>query len=127
MGFTRYFQTDEERPVLMSLEEVKAGILAVRSVVERYKNMFAIQTQTETSIQVRALSENPVEWLCFEPTPVLGGFIQKSESCKTYLCPKDRGIKEMLDALQKAVNNKLVLNRDYADEEDPYYRIPSAS
>lgn len=113
MGFTRYFHT--LRP--MTLDEVKAGVRAIKAVAERRSSEFRIDRLTETSIWVNVRSSNPVESLCFEPTATgEGQFVQGADFCKTNRCSEDEGIREMLEALQTAVNNKLHVRDDDAKQ-----------
>ena len=108
MGYTRYFYTDEDEPKQMTLDEVMAGVQAIRIVAERRKDEFRIDHLTDTKILINVRSDNPVESFAFMPTAIGKGlFVQEFGSCKTNQCPEDEGIKEMLDVLQAAVNNKL--------------------
>jgi hypothetical protein len=115
MGFTRFFRTDEENPQPMTLEEVKAGVQAIKAVAERLKNIFDVTTITDTSILVVPRRDN-IEWLVFEPREDEKGlFVLSPDStktfCKTYeRDPEDAGVEEMLYALQQAVNSKLYMS-----------------
>ena len=108
MGLTRYFYTDQENPRPMTFEEVKAGVQAVKAVAERRKDEFRVDHLTNTAIVINVRSDNAVESFCFEPTKIDGGlFVQEFNYCKTNEYPEDEGVREMIGALQSAVNNKL--------------------
>lgn len=111
MGFTRYFMTpDTEEAELMTLDEVRAGVAAIKAVAECRRDEFLIDQLTETSILVNVRSENPVESLAFRPTKIRDNeWLLFFNHCKTNEYPEDDGIREMLEALQAAVNNKIVL------------------
>ncbi len=97
----------------MTFDEVKAGVQAIKVVADRHRGEFRIDRLTETSILINVRSSNPVESLCFEPTATgEGQFVQRTGFCKTNRYPEDEGIREMLEALQAAVNNKLHIRDD---------------
>ena len=113
MGFTRFYYTDTSKPQPMSAEEVRAGVRAIKEVVRRRSSEFRVDHETATSILVNVRSENPVESLSFDPAPTRNGlFVLKFGFCKTNGCSEDEGVREMLEALQRAVRGKLHISGD---------------
>ena len=108
MGFTRTFYL-KDLNYKITLNEVKAGVLAIATVANRLKDEFKITHIDETSIVVVVRSGNPVEGFLFKPVQIGDGYILDVTRCKTNEEPEDEGIKEMLKELQKAVNDKLII------------------
>ena len=108
VGFTRFFHTDEDDPRVMTPEEVKAGVLAIKEVVDQHSDLFSIDHISDTEIVVNVRSDHPVETFAFDPEAVEGGFVLEFACCKTNGEMEDAGIKKMIDALLDAVHHKLV-------------------
>ena len=117
MPYTRFFQTDKENPRLMTESEVRAGVKAIKAVAELHSDLFEITSFTLTSIVVDTCSsdEGPAPFR-FCPTRVWEGCyalpldnwceIGSEDGIDRY----DEVVVEMIEALQAAVNNKLIVS-----------------
>ena len=111
-----HFYTDPEDQKFMTRAEVVKGVNAIKEVAERYLSEFRIERMTETEIVVEGRLENLAQSFRFQPTEFTAGafkgmfFLREYNSCQTNYPHEDASVKEMLDALMAAVNNKLCVN-----------------
>ncbi len=117
MGNRYSFFTDPEEMKFMTLDEVKAGVRAIKAVADQHRDRFWIVCWNETAIVVDGRLEKLTENFCFQPTEITEGAYkgmfylpEYGCCCKTNHPHEDAVVSDMITELDVAVNHKLCMS-----------------